>query len=114
MVAYSVDNLSEDMPSVETLKREWRIMWRVINEQIVGMSIDEPIIFDTETGDVTNVANDLDFEFSCEKIAKHYNSILKTKSNWKKERCPRFTCTTIPLVNIKSMHLNQELLSVFK
>jgi len=106
--------LSEDIPNVGDLESSWRKMWFFINENIVGNTVTEPIYFIIKTGDVTNVANDLDFEFSCEKIAKHYNNILKTKSNWKKERCPRFTCTTIPLVNVKSLHLKQELLSVFE
>ena len=106
--------LSEDTPNVGKLGERWRNMWFSINRGIVGFPVSEPISFIIQPWDVTKVLRYLDFELSCKKIAKHYNSILKTKSNWKKEHCPQFTCTTVPLVNIKSLHLNQKLLSVFE
>ena len=124
---YIEDRLKEDVLPTRRLESSWRTSWRAINIIVPTVSIryqawswwDPALEYvwkwtqATET-DVSNVAKHLDFKLSCGKIAEHYNKILKAHPNWRKARCPRFICTTVPIVNVKSLHLDVELHSVFK
>jgi RHS repeat-associated protein len=113
--------LREDTIPIENIERHWSQNWGTINRIVPDVTIFYDI---TDLGprwhtsatenDVSNVLKELGFKLSCEKIAEHYNNILKKHPGWKKARCPRFICTTIPFVNVKSFHLNVELHSVFK
>ena len=112
------DELRKDRPSTEFLRGGWRTGWYFINA-IVGRpgqckSLSGSVPFTITESDVSNVAWKLEFELKCEKIANHYNSILRANPNWRKMRCPRFICTTVPIVNITSFPLLADLHSVFK
>jgi len=117
--------LKKDVLQIQLIERRWKMAWEKINE-IRGKPGQKQIKYqgyallwkwtNVEDKDVINVASHLKFRIRCEKIAEHYNKILKAHPDWRKAQCPQFTCETetIPFVNVKRFHLNVELHSVFK
>jgi len=109
------NELRKDSPSKSTLQRSWSNFWRNANSTVgtsgVYYTLGFPINFLVTEKDVSNVSSHLGFQYKCQQLAKHYNSVLKKNPNIK---CAEFVCEVRPKFPDIDMTIPVELHSVFK